>query len=172
MATVKVELAHSSLGIVLVAVSESGIRSVQIGEDGETLKRDFTERFRGMKIIAPDEISAAIAKQVADHMDDDDVTIDAPLDIRGTPFQRSVWSVLRDVPRGSTISYTELAARIGRPAAVRAVAHACAENAHAVIIPCHRAVRSDGSLAGYRWGIERKRALLEREVIALASRTV
>jgi AraC family transcriptional regulator of adaptative response/methylated-DNA-[protein]-cysteine methyltransferase len=94
---------------------------------------------------------------------DSDATAEIPIDLRGTPFQKAVWRALREVPAGTTVSYTELARRIGRPAAVRAVAHACATNAIAVLVPCHRAVRSDGSLAGYRWGLARKRTLLERE---------
>ena len=91
---------------------------------------------------------------------------DLPLDVRGTAFQQRVWQALRDIPAGQTASYAEVAAKIGKPAAVRAVAQACAANSLAVAIPCHRVVRSDGALSGYRWGVERKRALLDREAAA------
>ena len=166
--TVMVELASSYLGIVLVAITERGIRAVQIGDDADALQKELKARLPDATLTAADRAARELAKKVADYIDAPDSDADLPLDIDGTDFQKSVWQALREIPAGSTVSYTELAERIGRPAAVRAVAHACAENAHAVIIPCHRAVRSDGSLAGYRWGLERKRLLLEREATATA----
>ena len=166
--TVMVELASSSLGIVLVAITERGIRAVQIGDDEDALHNELKARMPNATLTKADSTARALARTVADYIDSPDSDADLPLDIDGTDFQKSVWSALREIPAGSTMSYTELAERIGRPAAVRAVAHACAENAHAVLIPCHRAVRSDGTLAGYRWGLERKRLLLEREATATA----
>ena len=168
MTQVMVELASSSIGIVLVAITERGIRAVQIGDDTTSLERELQQRLPGATIVKADDNARRLAQKVADQIDNPDTTDDLPLDIDGTDFQKSVWQALREIPAGSTISYTELAERIGKPAAVRAVAHACAENAHAVLIPCHRVVRSDGSLAGYRWGLERKRLLLEREATATA----
>jgi AraC family transcriptional regulator of adaptative response/methylated-DNA-[protein]-cysteine methyltransferase len=160
---IRVEIGHSSLGLVLVAVSAKGIRAVQLGDDSSALRRELSERFPNVKLTDPDSSTSVLADKVIDFVESEVGTLDAPLDIRGTDFQRAVWEELREIPPGSTISYTELAARVGKPNAVRAVAHACAENPLAVIVPCHRAVRSDGSLAGYRWGLDRKRALLSRE---------
>jgi AraC family transcriptional regulator of adaptative response/methylated-DNA-[protein]-cysteine methyltransferase len=168
MSRIMVELASSSLGIVLVAVTEKGIRAVQIGDDAESLERELLERLPGSTIVGADDDARALAARAAVCVDNPEAGADLPLDVQGTEFQKAVWFALREVPAGSTISYTELARRIGKPAAVRAVAHACAENAHAVLIPCHRAVRSDGTLAGYRWGVERKRRLLELEANATA----
>lgn len=158
-----IEFGHSSLGLVLVAISKKGIRAVQIGDDAATLREELSERFPTAS--ASETEDSATADKVVAMIDGGDSSIDADLDIRGTDFQRSVWNALREIPPGSTMSYSELARRVGRPAAVRAVAAACASNPLAVIIPCHRAVRSDGSLAGYRWGMTRKRALLEREAL-------
>ena len=169
MNEIQIEIGHSSLGLVLVAVSDKGIRAVQLGDDEATLKGELEERFPTVRQTAPDASAKEMAARVIDYIESPDNTLDAPLDIRGSNLQKAVWEKLREIPPGSTISYTELAARVGRPAAVRAVAHACAENPLAVIIPCHRAVRSDGSLAGYRWGLERKRALLERESAPVAT---
>ncbi len=148
MTRVMVELASSSLGIVHVGITEHGIRAVQLGDDAQALKRELRNRIPDATFTEPDAKASKLARQVADYIDHPDDRTELPLDIDGTDFQKSVWQALRDIPAGATISYTELAARIGKPAAVRAVAHACAENAHAVLIPCHRAVRSDGSLAG------------------------
>lgn len=170
MSHIQVELAHSSLGIVLVAVSRDGVRAVQIGDDATVLTQQAEERL-GTTLHSPDSRTTEITRQVVEYIETPGTPLDVPLDIQGTPFQQSVWNALREIPAGSTISYTELAERVGRPAAVRAVAHACAENAHAVLIPCHRVVRNDGSLAGYRWGIDRKRALLEREAMQPACGT-
>jgi AraC family transcriptional regulator of adaptative response/methylated-DNA-[protein]-cysteine methyltransferase len=119
-------------------------------------------RFPDAEIMTSDEHTKSVAEKVVEFIETSE-RIDVALDIRGTPFQQSVWKALQGIPRGSTMSYSELAAKIGKPAAVRAVAHACAENPLAVVIPCHRAVRSDGTLAGYRWGLDRKKALLARE---------
>ncbi len=172
MNTIMVELAASSLGIILVAVSTEGVRAVQIGDDEASLELELQKRFPEETFAPADDDAKEIARQVVSVIEESGADLDIPLDIRGTAFQKSVWSALREIPPGTTVSYSELARRIGKPAAVRAVAHACAENAHAILIPCHRAVRSDGNLAGYRWGLERKRALLEREATARACCTV
>ncbi len=161
----RIEFGHSSLGLILVAVSKRGIRAIQIGDDAASLRSELSARFPAAHTY--ETTQSAIADKVVAMIDAGDSRIDAELDIQGTDFQRSVWSALRDIPPGSTITYAELARRIGRPAAIRAVAHACASNPLAVVIPCHRAVRSDGSLAGYRWGLARKRQLLDRESLAL-----
>ena len=163
-----VELATSSLGIILVAVSTEGVRAVQIGDDAASLERELRQRLPAATFTPANGDAKELAQRVVERIDDPESDAAIPLDIQGTPFQKSVWDALREIPPGTTVSYTELACRIGRPAAVRAVAHACAENAHAVLIPCHRAVRSDGSLAGYRWGLDRKQALLEREATGRA----
>lgn len=156
----------SSLGVVLVARSASGnggICAVLLGDDAGALRSELHARFPRASLIAGDEELEAIATRVAAFVESPARSIDVPLDMRGTDFQRTVWRALREIPAGSTASYTEIARRIGRPTAVRAVAHACAANPLAVVVPCHRAVRSDGALAGYRWGLERKRSLLDKE---------
>jgi O-6-methylguanine DNA methyltransferase len=150
----------SSLGLILVARSGSGVCAVLLGDDHETLRQDLEQRYPDAVLVNED---ARLVSQVVTAVEHPERSADLPLDLRGTPFQRRVWNELRKVPPGRTVSYAALARRIGRPRAVRAVAAACAANPVAVLVPCHRAVRSNGALAGYRWGIARKRALLERE---------
>jgi AraC family transcriptional regulator of adaptative response/methylated-DNA-[protein]-cysteine methyltransferase len=154
---------RSSLGLVLVARSDAGITAVLIGDDGEELRRDLQDRFPNTDLADGDAELQGVAAQVIAAIESPARTLDLPLDLRGTEFQRRVWQALRRIPVGSTATYTEIAMRLGLPKSARAVAQACAANALAVLIPCHRVVRSDGELAGYRWGIERKRALLDRE---------
>src|SRR5690606_27349446 len=135
-----------------------------MGDDAEELTRDLASRFPQATLVPGDgDFQQLVAAAVALVNDPAGGASNLPLDIRGTAFQQQVWEALRALPPGSTTTYTDLAAKIGRPSAVRAVAHACASNALAVVVPCHRVVRSDGQLAGYRWGLERKRRLLERE---------
>lgn len=153
----------SALGLALVASSPAGVAAVLIGDDGDALRRDLQHRFAGHRIIEGGPAIEALATRVAAQLDTPGDPGDLPLDLRGTAFQRSVWSALRAIPPGTTATYAEVAAQLGKPQAVRAVAQACAANAHAVLIPCHRVVRSDGSLSGYRWGVERKRRLLLAE---------
>jgi AraC family transcriptional regulator of adaptative response/methylated-DNA-[protein]-cysteine methyltransferase len=158
----------SSLGRVLVATGDAGIAAVLIGDDDAGLRADLQRRFPVVKLLPADARSreaatAVLAAIVPGTANGAQHPAPIPLDLRGTPFQRAVWTALRDIPRGATATYTEIAARVGRPSAVRAVAQACAANAHAVLVPCHRVVRSDGTLSGYRWGIERKRTLLREE---------
>jgi AraC family transcriptional regulator of adaptative response/methylated-DNA-[protein]-cysteine methyltransferase len=158
---------ESALGLILVAKSQHGVCAILLGEDRESLERDLQQRFPKAELVAGDcELWPLVAKVVAFATDPRN-ELDLPLDIRGTEFQRQVWAALRRVPAGSTVSYMDVARRIGAPAAVRAVAQACGANHLALAIPCHRVIRSDGELSGYRWGVERKRALLERESRAL-----
>ena len=169
--SINIEVADSSLGIVLVAISDIGVRAIQIGDDASELTRELKQRFPDEEFnehITRD--TSHLTAQVIAAIESGEATAGIPIDLRGTPFQKAVWQALREVEPGTTVSYTELARRVGRPAAVRAVAHACATNAIAVLVPCHRAVRSDGSLAGYRWGLDRKRALLEREAATTTAR--
>lgn len=152
-----------TLGAVLVARSERGVCAILMGDDPEPLVRDLQDRFPKAELIGGDPGFEHLIAAVIAAADNPKAGLDLPLDIRGTAFQQRVWQELRHIPPGHTASYSDIAARIGRPDAVRAVAGACAANAHAIAIPCHRVVRTDGALSGYRWGIERKRTLLTRE---------
>ncbi len=159
-----------SLGAVLVAATDLGVCSILLGAAAAQLERDLRQQFPEAELIGADRDFKSLVGRVIRLIDTPDYVTDLPLDIRGTAFQRQVWAALAKIPSGRTLSYAQLAAQIGRPRAVRAVAGACAANRLAVAIPCHRAVRSDGSLAGYRWGAKRKRTLLERERRADAAR--
>ena len=152
-----------SLGAILVASSNKGVASILIGEDPDILIRDLQDQFPLATLIGGDKDYEALVAQVVGFVEAPGIGLNLPLDVRGTAFQQRVWKALRKIPAGTTASYRDIARKIGSPHAVRAVAGACAANAIAVAIPCHRVVRSDGTLSGYRWGIERKRALLERE---------
>ncbi len=156
-----------SLGAILVAATERGICAVLMGDDPELLVRDLQDRFPKARLIGADAGFERTVAQVVGLVEAPRIGLDLPLDVRGTAFQQRVWAALRAIPAGKTVSYTELAQRIGSPAAVRAVAGACAANPVAVAIPCHRVVRNDGGLSGYRWGIERKAALIMREKEAM-----
>lgn len=151
------------LGSILVAASAIGVCAILMGDDPEALARDLQDRFPKAELIGADTGFEAIVAQVVGLVDTPRLALGLPLDIRGTAFQQRVWQALNALPAGSTASYTDIANAIGAPGAVRAVASACAANALAVAIPCHRVVRTDGGLSGYRWGVERKRALLTRE---------
>jgi AraC family transcriptional regulator of adaptative response/methylated-DNA-[protein]-cysteine methyltransferase len=156
-------IGKSSLGAVLVAASSKGIAAILLGDDPEELVHDLEVRFPKSELIGGDrEFEEVVAKAIA-LIEAPGTSFDLPLDVRGTAFQHRVWQALREIPAGTTVSYAELAERIGLPKAVRAVAAACAANRLAVAIPCHRVVRNDGGLSGYRWGVERKRKLLARE---------
>lgn len=161
--TIRYASAACSLGRVLAAQSDRGICAILIGDDEEALVNELREQFPKAAIgRASDDFEASV-RAVAAMIEEPRGVRDLPLDIRGTAFQQRVWTALRRIPVGSTASYAEVAKSIGAPRSVRAVARACASNALAVAIPCHRVVRGDGALSGYRWGVERKRALLERE---------
>ena len=156
-------ISRCSLGAVLVARSDRGVCAILLGDAPEHLVQELTRRFPQAELIrADDELGGSLAKVVG-LVEAPGQSLDLLLDLRGTAFQQRVWQALREIPAGTTATYTEVASRIGAPMAVRAVAHACAANALAVAIPCHRVVRADGSLSGYRWGVGRKRALLQRE---------
>ncbi len=161
-ASVRFAVGECSLGSVLVAASEKGVVAIQFGDDADALVRELQDRFPKAKLVGGDEAFERVVALVVGAVERPE-DMDLPLDVRGTAFQQRVWQALREIPRGATASYADIAARIGQPKAVRAVARACAANAIAVAIPCHRVVRTDGSLSGYRWGVERKRVLLERE---------
>jgi AraC family transcriptional regulator of adaptative response/methylated-DNA-[protein]-cysteine methyltransferase len=152
-----------SLGSVLVAATENGICSIQLGASAEELEGKLRQMFPKAKLSGGDEDFGGWVSQVVGLVEMPARGLDLPLDVRGTAFQQLVWQALRQIPAGSTATYTEIAERIGAPKSVRAVAQACATNPVAVAIPCHRVVRKGGDLSGYRWGVERKRALLERE---------
>jgi AraC family transcriptional regulator of adaptative response/methylated-DNA-[protein]-cysteine methyltransferase len=165
-ASIRFAVGRCWLRRVLVASSAAGVCAILIGDDQNALARDLAKRFPTARLVrGGGKVEQFLAEAVA-VLAAPGRGLDLPLDPRGTAFQRRVWQALRDIPAGSTASYTEIAARIGRPGSVRAVAAACAANPIAIAIPCHRVVRADGGLAGYRWGVERKRALLEREAAA------
>lgn len=152
-----------SLGSILVARSAKGVCAIYLGDDPNALAHILEDQFPAANLLAGDREFEQLVAQVVGFVESPGLGIDLPLDIRGTAFQQRVWDVLRQIPAGQTLSYAEVAERLGSPRAVRAVAGACAANRLAVVIPCHRVVRSDGSLSGYRWGVERKKMLLERE---------
>jgi AraC family transcriptional regulator, regulatory protein of adaptative response / methylated-DNA-[protein]-cysteine methyltransferase len=153
-----------SLGSILVARSAKGICAILLGDDPEALMGELEDRFPKARLIGGDNAFEALVAKVVGFVEAPALGLGLPLDMRGTAFQQRVWQALRDIPAGQTLSYSEVAQRIGAPHAARAVAQACAANALAVAIPCHRVVRIDGALSGYRWGVERKQALIEREV--------
>lgn len=152
-----------SLGSVLVARSARGICAILLGDDPEALAREVQEHFPRATLTYGDAAFEKLVATVVGFVESPETGLELPLDIRGTAFQQRVWQALRNIPVGQVASYADIAARIGSPKAARAVAQACAANPLAVAIPCHRVVAKGGGLAGYRWGLERKRALLERE---------
>ena len=152
-----------SLGAILVAATAKGIAAILLGDDPQALVRDLEDRFPKADLIGGDRDFERVVASVVGLVEAPSTALDLPLDVRGTAFQHRVWQALREIPAGTTATYTDIAARIGAPKAVRAVAAACAANKIAVAIPCHRVVRNDGALAGYRWGVERKRTLIARE---------
>ncbi len=159
-------LGECTLGSILVAASDKGICSILLGDDPQALVQDLQDRFTKATLKGGDDEFETWVAQVVGFVDDPSIGLDLPLDIRGTAFQQRVWKALGDIPVGSRMSYSQVAEKIGSPKAVRAVASACAANHIAVAIPCHRVVRNDGALSGYRWGVERKQQLLECEAIA------
>jgi AraC family transcriptional regulator of adaptative response/methylated-DNA-[protein]-cysteine methyltransferase len=168
-AKIRFAVGECSLGSILVAQSERGLCAILLGDDADALVRDLQDRFPRAELVGGDAKFERLVARVVGFVEAPGNGLDLPLDVRGTAFQQRVWQVLRNVPAGETTSYTELARRIGAPKSVRAVAQACAANPLAVAIPCHRVVRRDGGLSGYRWGIDRKRALLAREARATGS---
>ncbi len=155
-----------SLGSILVAKSDRGVCAILMGDGPDQLVRDLQDQFPRANLIGGDGEFEQLISKVVGFVEAPSAGLDLPLDLRGTAFQQRVWQALRGIPAGSTASYTEIANQIGSPKSVRAVAQACGANVVAVAIPCHRVVRNDGALSGYRWGVERKRALLDREAHA------
>jgi AraC family transcriptional regulator, regulatory protein of adaptative response / methylated-DNA-[protein]-cysteine methyltransferase len=165
-ASIRFAVGECSLGTILVAATGRGICAILLGDDPDALVRELQDRFPKAHLIGADAEFERLVATVVGFVEAPARGLDLPLDVRGTAFQQRVWEALRKIPSGSTASYAEIAQRIGRPKAVRAVAQACASNRIAVAIPCHRVVRTDGALSGYRWGVARKRALLDREKAA------
>lgn len=151
------------LGSILVAQSNRGVCAILLGDDPSELLRDLQDRFPRAELIGGDDNFDQVVGQVISYIEEPEQGFRLPLDMRGTSFQQEVWQALQQIPLGETKNYTDIGKFIGSPKAVRAVASACAANPLAVVVPCHRVVRSDGSLSGYRWGVERKRRLLDRE---------
>jgi AraC family transcriptional regulator, regulatory protein of adaptative response / methylated-DNA-[protein]-cysteine methyltransferase len=160
---IRFAVGECSLGSILVAATDKGVCAIEFGDDPDALVRGLQDRFANARLVGGDASFERLVADVVGFVEAPAQGLDLPLDIRGTAFQQRVWTAIRAIPAGSTASYGEIAARIGEPKAIRAVAQACASNAIAVAIPCHRIVRRDGSPSGYRWGVERKRALLARE---------
>nr|WP_227028074.1 bifunctional DNA-binding transcriptional regulator/O6-methylguanine-DNA methyltransferase Ada [Corallococcus soli] len=160
---IRFAIGECTLGPILVATSDRGVCAILMGEDPDALAKDLQDRFPQATLVGGDAEFEQLVARVVGFVEAPRVGLDLPLDVRGTAFQQRVWQALREIPAGATASYTDIAERIGSPKSVRAVAQACGANALAVAIPCHRVVRNDGALSGYRWGVERKRALLDRE---------
>jgi AraC family transcriptional regulator of adaptative response/methylated-DNA-[protein]-cysteine methyltransferase len=160
---IRFAVGECSLGSILVAATGRGVCAILLGDDPDALVRDLQDRFPRAVLTGGDREFEETVGKVLSFVEAPALGLDLPLDVRGTAFQQRVWQALRTIPAGSTVSYSEVAGRIGAPKSVRAVAQACAANSIAVAIPCHRVVRNDGGLSGYRWGVERKRALLDRE---------
>jgi AraC family transcriptional regulator of adaptative response/methylated-DNA-[protein]-cysteine methyltransferase len=162
-ATIRFAVGECSLGAILVASTEQGVCAILLGDDPDLLVRNLQDRFPKAQLLGAEPGFEQLVARVVALVEAPAGAADLPLDLRGTAFQHRVWQALREIPAGSTATYAEIARRIGAPKAVRGVAQACAANPAAVAVPCHRVVRTDGGLAGYRWGVERKRALLDRE---------
>ncbi|HSU30456.1 MAG TPA: bifunctional DNA-binding transcriptional regulator/O6-methylguanine-DNA methyltransferase Ada [Bryobacteraceae bacterium] len=162
-ASIRFAVGECSLGSLLVAATEKGVCAIFLGDDPQQLICDLQDRFLQATLVGADEEFEQWVAKVVALVEVPGAGLDLPLDVRGTAFQQRVWQALRNIPLGSTTTYAKLAVAMGAPKAVRAVARACATNPLAIAIPCHRVVRTDGGLSGYRWGIERKRQLLERE---------
>jgi AraC family transcriptional regulator of adaptative response/methylated-DNA-[protein]-cysteine methyltransferase len=162
-AVIRFAVGASTLGAVLVGATPRGICAILLGDDPVALVQDLEERFPKAQLVAGDEAFEGQVAAAVGLVEAPALGLALPLDLQGTAFQRRVWQALREIPAGKTASYAEVAERLGAPTASRAVAGACAANPGAIAVPCHRVVRQDGGLSGYRWGIDRKRALLERE---------
>jgi AraC family transcriptional regulator of adaptative response/methylated-DNA-[protein]-cysteine methyltransferase len=163
--TIRFTVGECTLGSILVAIGDKGIRAISLGDDPEKLSRELQDECADADPVAADTELRPVLAAVVAFVENPAAGLDLPLDPRGTAFQQRVWQALCEIPAGATASYAEIAARIGAPKEAYAVGEACAANRIAVAIPCHRVVRKDGALAGYRWGFKRKRALLRRETV-------
>ena len=161
--TIRFAVGACSLGAILVAATARGVCAIALGDEPDALVHDLEDRFPFAELVGGDTEFESLVARVVGFVEAPTLGLELPLDIRGTTFQQRVWRALREIPAGATASYGAIADRIGSPKAARAVARACASNPLAVAIPCHRVVRNDGTMSGYRWGVERKRALLARE---------
>ena len=166
-AQISFTIVDSSMGRLLVAMTERGVCAVRMGDSDADLEKDLSAEFPEAQIERADELLREPVQKILNHLDNNEPRLDLPLDIRATAFQRQVWEKLREIPYGQTASYADVAKALGKPRAVRAVGRACATNPVALVIPCHRVVREDKSLGGYRWGLERKKKLLEKEAADL-----
>jgi AraC family transcriptional regulator of adaptative response/methylated-DNA-[protein]-cysteine methyltransferase len=155
--------ARCSLGFLLAATTRKGVCAILLGDDPAALARQLQDTFPSATLVVEDTRLDGILASVIRFVESPGISLDLPLDVRGTAFQQRVWQAIQEIPAGSTLSYTDLSQRIGAPSSARAVARACGANPLAVAVPCHRVVARDGALAGYRWGLERKRELLDRE---------
>ncbi|GAB3107924.1 bifunctional DNA-binding transcriptional regulator/O6-methylguanine-DNA methyltransferase Ada [Cupriavidus yeoncheonensis] len=165
-AVIRFAVGQCALGAILVAQSQRGICAILLNDDPDTLVRELQDQFPNAQLIGGDAGFEQLVAQVVGFVEAPSIGLNLPLDVRGTAFQERVWQALREIPPGKTVSYAEIAERIGAPRATRAVAQACGANHIAVAIPCHRVVRRDGDISGYRWGVDRKRELLRREAEA------
>jgi AraC family transcriptional regulator of adaptative response/methylated-DNA-[protein]-cysteine methyltransferase len=159
-------LTLSSLGTMLIAASDTGICAITLGDDPAFLVRDLHTRFPHADLTKQTSKLKSRASVIKRHLQNPKTSWTVPLDVRGTAFQQRVWQALREIPLGKTASYADIAKKIGKPKAMRAVAQACSANHIAIAIPCHRVIRNDGSLSGYCWGVDRKAALLKKEATA------
>lgn len=160
---IRFAIGQSPLGALLVGAADRGICAIALGDDPHSLLTAFQDRFAQAQLIGDDAQFGAWMAQIAGHIEEPEKALDLPLDIRGTAFQQRVWAALRAIPIGDVRTYSDISAALNMPTATRAVANACAANAHALAIPCHRVVRRDGGLGGYRWGLARKKALVAAE---------
>jgi AraC family transcriptional regulator, regulatory protein of adaptative response / methylated-DNA-[protein]-cysteine methyltransferase len=167
---IRVGVRSCALGLVLVAATERGVCTIEFGDDAQELQMRVSKRFPHSLLLKEDAQFDAWLEKILAHIQAPATALDLPLDIRGTAFQQQVWKALRDIAPGQTHSYAQVAEKIGKPKAVRAVATACASNVLALAIPCHRVVRSNGELSGYRWGPERKKELLDAEAGKLVNK--
>jgi AraC family transcriptional regulator of adaptative response/methylated-DNA-[protein]-cysteine methyltransferase len=156
-------VAPSSLGKVLVAGTERGISAVYLGDDERSLVGSLQKEYPNAEIARAADANSTWLKEILSRVEGHAPSVDLPLDVQATAFQRRVWQELQKIPRGATRTYTQVARALGKPRSVRAVARACATNPASIVVPCHRVMRTDGALAGYRWGLQRKQKLLERE---------
>jgi AraC family transcriptional regulator, regulatory protein of adaptative response / methylated-DNA-[protein]-cysteine methyltransferase len=165
---IRFAVGQTSLGAILVASTNKGVAAILLGDDPDELVRDLQDRFPKAHLIGADNGYEALVVRVVGFVEAPKIGLNLPLDVRGTAFQERVWKALQEIPAGATVSYAEIARRIGAPKSVRAVAGACAANNLAVAIPCHRVVRNDGAVSGYAWGVDRKRSLIDREATQCA----